>query len=144
VILLDVNILLYVHDRKSPAHERSLQWLRQILSGADEIGLAWHTIPSFLRISTDPRMVTQPLEFEVAIGVVNDYLDSANVSILGPTRRHWNILMNLLPRTRVRSSLIMNAHLAALAIEHGVTLCTNDRDFARFPGLKLEFRIQEQ
>jgi uncharacterized protein len=48
----------------------------------------------------------------------------------------------LLPSNRVRGSLIMDAHLAALAIEHGATLCTNDRDFARFPGLKLEFPLQ--
>jgi len=88
-------------------------------------------------------MVTQPLEFEVAIEVVNDYLNSANVSILEPTSRHWSILMDLLPRTRVRGSLIMDAHLAALAIEHGATLCTNDRDFARFPRLKLEFPLQD-
>jgi len=143
VILLDVNLLLYVHDRKAKEHERSLRWLREILSGPHDVALAWHTILSFLRISTDPRMVTQPLEFEVAIEVVNDYLNSANVSILEPTSRHWSILMDLLPRTRVRGSLIMDAHLAALAIEHGATLCTNDRDFARFPRLKLEFPLQD-
>jgi toxin-antitoxin system PIN domain toxin len=143
VILLDVNLLLYVHDRKSKEHERSFTWLREILSGPHDVGLSWHTILSFLRISTDPRMVAEPLEFEVAIEVVKDYLDSANVEVLEPTSRHWSILVNLLPKTRVRGSLIMDAHLAALAIEHGATLCTNDRDFARFPGLKVEFPLQD-
>jgi uncharacterized protein len=64
------------------------------------------------------------------------------VVIVGAHERHWQILRGLLPGSRSRGSLIMDAHLAALAIEHGATLCTNDRDFLRFPGLKVEFPLQ--
>ena len=35
-----------------------------------------------------------------------------------------------------RAHLVPDAHLAALAIEHGLVLCSADADFARFPGLR--------
>jgi predicted nucleic acid-binding protein len=74
--------------------------------------------------------------------IVSNWLHRSNVLIVSPTERHWPILSGLLPKQRVRGSLIVDAHLAALAIEHGATLCTNDRDFLRFPGPKLEFPLQ--
>jgi len=82
------------------------------------------------------------LDVEMAASIVSDWLSRPNVTIIGPTERHWQIFSKLLPRSRVRGSLIMDAHLAALAIEHGATLCTNDRDFARFPGLRVEYPLQ--
>jgi uncharacterized protein len=88
-------------------------------------------------------MVSQPIDLDVAISVMNDYLAAPYVSSLEPTPDHWQIFRQFLPQSRARGSLIMNAHLATLAIEHGATLCTNDRDFARFPGLKVEFPLQD-
>ena len=87
-------------------------------------------------------MLENPYRLDEAIDIVEDWLAFSNTRILGPTENHWRILKELLPKTPVRGSLIMDAHLAALAIEHGATLCTNDRDFARFPGLKVEFPLQ--
>jgi len=83
-----------------------------------------------------------PLELDEAIEIVGVWLARDNVVIVDPTERHWGILSALLPKSRARGSLIMDAHLAALAIEHGATLCTNDRDFLRFPRLKVEFPLQ--
>lgn len=137
-----MNLPLYAYDAASSHHELARNWLAQALSGSEPIGLPWHTILSFLRIATAPKMLTHPLELNVAVAIVSEWLSLPNVSIVHPTERHWQIFSALLPSTRVRGSLIMDAHLAALAIEHGATLCTNDRDFARFPGLKLEFPIQ--
>lgn len=97
---------------------------------------------AFLRIVTDPKIVTKPYELPEAIGIVSGWLDRTNVAVLTPTEQHWRVLSGLLPKSRVRGSLIMDAHLAALAIEHGATLCTNDRDFARFPGLRVEYPLQ--
>ncbi len=77
-----------------------------------------------------------------AVRLVGIWLALDNVVMIGPHERHWQILKGLLPGARARGSLIMDAHLAALAIEHGATLCTNDRDFLRFPGLKVEFPLQ--
>jgi len=142
VILLDVNLLLYAYDTAAPEHPRARAWLQQTISTSEIVGLSWHTILSFLRISTMPRMISDPYQLNEAIAIVEDWLAFSNTKILGPTENHWRILSRLLPKTRVRGSLIMDAHLAALAIEHGATLCTNDRDFARFPGLKVEFPLQ--
>jgi predicted nucleic acid-binding protein len=73
---------------------------------------------------------------------VTGWIALRNVVLVSSTEQHWTILSDLLPKSRARGSLIMDAHLAALAIEHGATLCTNDRDFLRFPGLKVEFPLQ--
>jgi toxin-antitoxin system PIN domain toxin len=142
VIVIDVNLLLYAYDSASLEHDQATSWLDQWLSSSATIGLAWHTILSFLRISTSPKMIFVPLELDEAASIVSEWLERPNVSIIGPTGRHWEIFRKLLPRSRARGSLIMDAHLAALAIEHGATLCTNDRDFARFPGLRVEFPLQ--
>lgn len=142
MILIDVNLLLYAYDSASGEHDRAAAWLVQELSSSATVGLSWHTILSFLRISTSPKMIAHPLELEEATSIASEWLGRSNVSIVNPTERHWQVLSTLLPRSRVRGSLIMDAHLATLAIEHGATLCTNDRDFARFPGLKVEYPLQ--
>jgi toxin-antitoxin system PIN domain toxin len=142
VILVDVNLLLYAYDSGSSEHRRAALWLRQALEGTGTVGLSWETILGFLRITTDNKIRTKPLELHEATAIVNDWLARPNVALVSPAEDHWAVLSNLLPKTRVRGSLIMDAHLAALAIEHGATLCTNDRDFARFPGLRVEYPLQ--
>ncbi len=142
MIVIDVNLLLYAYDSASLEHDRAAAWLDQRLSSSATIGLSWHTILSFIRISTSLKMILRPMELDEAVSIVSDWMARPNVSIIGPTERHWEIFSQLLPRLRVRGSLIMDAHLAALAIEHGATLCTNDRDFARFPGLRVEYPLQ--
>lgn len=142
MILLDANLLLYAHNTSSKEHRATVSWIEEILAGPAPIGLSWETILAFLRVSTTPRIFGEPLDVEAAAAIVSDWLRRPNVSIVSPTQRHWEIFSKLLPRPRVRGSLIMDAHLAALAIEHGATLCTNDRDFARFPGLRVEYPLQ--
>jgi toxin-antitoxin system PIN domain toxin len=143
VIIPDVNLLLYAYDAATSEHSRARVWLQKIISTSEIVGFSWHTVLSFLRISTMPRMTADPYRLDEAIEIVEDWLAFSNARILSPTENHWRILKQLLPRTPVRGSLIMDAHLAALAIEHGATLCTSDRDFARFPGLKVEFPLQD-
>ena len=95
------------------------------------------TILAFLRISTNPGLSGRPLRMEEAAAVVDEWLGQPNVDILTPGERHWEILRGLLKVAQVRGALTSDAHLAALAIEHGATLCTCDRDFTRFPGLRI-------
>jgi toxin-antitoxin system PIN domain toxin len=142
VILLDVNLLLYAHDAGSKEHPRAARWLEEVLSRQGIVGLAWETILAFLRIATHPRIWSEPYTLEEAIEVVAGWIVRPNVAVVGPTEQTWAILSKLLPKSRVRGSLIMDSHLAALAIEHGATLCTNDRDFERFPGLNVEYPLQ--
>ncbi len=142
MILLDANLLLYAYNVGSQEHQPALKWIEQARRGSQIIGLAWVTIFAFLRVATAPRIFVEPLTLQAAAAIISEWLASSNVIVPSPTERHWELFAALLPSTRARGSLIMDAHLAALAIEHGATLCTNDRDFARFPGLKLEFPIQ--
>jgi len=140
VILPDLNLLLYAYHSAAKEHQQASRWLEESLSESNLLGLSWHTILGFLRIATTPRILSQPYELGEAVRIVDSWLSRPNVSLLHPTDRHWQILRNLLPKSRVRGSLIMDAHLAALAIEHGATLFTND--FARFPGLRVEYPLQ--
>lgn len=142
MILVDVNLLLYAHDAGSRDHLRAVQWLEQVLSRPSVVGFSWETILAFLRITTHPKIMSKPYPLDEAVGIVAGWLARSNVAVVSPTEQHWAALSRLLPKSRVRGSLIMDAHLAALAIEHGATLYTNDRDFARFPGLRVEYPLQ--
>jgi toxin-antitoxin system PIN domain toxin len=142
VILVDVNLLLYAHNTGSREHAAAAPWLRKMILGHEAVAFSWDTILGFLRLATAPRLFTRPFELDEAMSIVGVWLARDNVVIVGPSARHWQILKELLPNSRPRGSLIMDAHLAALAVEHGATLCTNDRDFLRFPGLKVEFPLQ--
>ncbi|MGH9315793.1 MAG: TA system VapC family ribonuclease toxin, partial [Thermoanaerobaculia bacterium] len=133
--LLDANILLYAYDRSAKEHDRARSWLEDALSSPRPVRLAWATILAFLRIGTDPRALFEPLTMADATAIVGGWLAQPHVALLEPGDRHWEILQSLLQAGQARSRLVMDAHLAALAIEHGATLCTNDRDFARFPNL---------
>jgi hypothetical protein len=136
MIVIDANVLLCAHDRSDPRHARAARWLEKHVGGDREIGLALTTVLAFLRIATDLRVYRRPLEAARAIDIVESWLRRTNVQLIAPTDRHWQTLSDLVVAGRARGPLLMDAHLAALTIEHGATLATVDRDFARFPGLR--------
>lgn len=135
--LLDANVLIYAHHTGLPQHERAKGWLEDMLRGEETVTIAWLTALAFLRISTNPRTFPRPYSTDEAVSILDGLLHRSNVRILEPDERHWTILRPLLIEAQARADLVMDAHLAALAIEHGATLCTSDRDFARFPGLSV-------
>lgn len=137
MILVDANLLLYAYNPSFERHERSRVWLEQVLSKPRPVRLAWATILAFLRIGTNPRAFEYPLSIEEAIRIVSEWLAQPMVAILEPGERHWAILSDLLSTTQLRGPTVMDAHLAALAIEHGATLCTSDKGFTRFSGLRM-------
>jgi uncharacterized protein len=142
VKLVDLNLLLYAYHTAAKEHQAALSWLTKLFAGREPIGLSWATLLGFLRIATAPKILATPYDLGQAAEIVSTWLTRSNVSIVSPTEKHWPVLSGFLPKNRIRGSLIVDAHLAALAIEHGATLCTNDRDFLRFPGLKVEFPLQ--
>lgn len=133
--LVDANLLLYAYDPDSPQHDASRRWLEDALSGSRPVRFAWMTIWAFLGISTNPRVFVRPLSAAEAHEAVAAWLDQPCAGILEPGERHLTILGELLSDGQATGPLVMDAALAALALEHGATLCTTDRDFARFPGL---------
>ena len=142
MILLDANLLLYAYNVADEHHDAARTWLEGVLAGPEEVRLAWVTILAFLRIGTNPRAFEQPLSIQEAVGHASDWLAQPAVTVIEPGERHWSILSELLPSSQAKANLVMDAHLAALAIENGATLCTTDRDFARFQGLKLRYPLE--
>lgn len=137
MILVDVNLLLYAYNPAFERHPRARAWLEDVLSRPEPVCLAWTTIVAFLRIATNPRAFEHPLAAREAIQIVSTWLAQPMVMILEPGERHWAILQDLLTRTQARGPAVTDAHLAALALEHGMTFYTSDRDFARFPDLRI-------
>ena len=136
MILIDANLLLYAYDASSPHHRAAREWLETTLSAPEPVGLAWMTVLAFLRIGTSPRPLENPLSAKEAAAIVAAWLKRPMVALLNPGDGHWETLCDLMVKGQARGALIMDAHLAGLAIEHGAILATTDRDFARFPGLK--------
>jgi toxin-antitoxin system PIN domain toxin len=136
VILIDVNILLYSINVDSDRHTAAREWLETQLAGSARVGLPWPSVLGFMRVATHPRASRRPLMMKAAWQQVSEWLSAEPVWMPGPTERHAAVLAQLLALPGVYGNLVMDAHLAALAIEHGLTLCSTDGDFARFPGLQ--------
>jgi toxin-antitoxin system PIN domain toxin len=141
-MLVDANLLLYAVDRTSPFHRRAADWLTEQLNGPRRVGLPWQSLVAFLRISTHPRASARPLDPQEAVRHVTDWLAPDVAWIPAPGPRHATLLAELIGHHQLRGNLISDAHLAALALEHGLTLCSTDTDFARFPQLSWNNPLQ--
>ena len=136
MILVDANILLYAEDQSSEHHAKSCKWWDAQLSGDSHVCLSWIVLLAYIRIATIRRIFEAPLSLEEAIKRVQSWLVQPCVRLINPTSKHWQILQNLLIRGRAVANLTSDAHLAALAIEHGCILYSTDADFSRFSPLK--------
>ncbi len=134
--LPDVNLLLYAYDSRSARHAPAREWLQRTLSGAETVAMTWTVLLAFIRLSTRAAVVERPLGVEAAIGLVESWLAQPCVTVVNPTERHAALLRQLLLPLGAAGNLTSDAHLAALAIEHGAQLCSCDSDFSRFPGLR--------
>lgn len=137
-MLVDANVLLYARDESSAFHVRARDWLTERLNGATRVAFPWPSLVAFARISTHPRAYAQPLSPGEAWGQIEAWLAAQPAWIPSPTHRHANVLADLARRYDVRGDLTSDAHLAALAIEHGLTVCSADTDFVRFAELRWE------
>jgi len=137
VKLIDANLLLYAYNSSSERHQAARRWIETVFSSAEPVGLAWITILAFLRIVTNSRALAKPLSERAAVAAVHQWLRLPSVRVFDPGPRHWSILSGLILDGQVRGPLMTDACLAAIAIEHGLVLCTNDRDFSRFDGLRV-------
>ncbi|HSR67283.1 MAG TPA: type II toxin-antitoxin system VapC family toxin [Acidobacteriota bacterium] len=133
--LLDANLLIYAVDSDSPHHQAAKQWLESALSGTEPIGLPWVVILAFLRITTHPRVMRRPLQAEEALEYVDSWLKQPFVEAVAPGPGHWQVLRNLIRTTGTSGNLTSDAHIAALALEHGHEVSSADNDFKRFPGI---------
>jgi toxin-antitoxin system PIN domain toxin len=138
VILVDANLLLYAANRSAPEHAFTRAWLDGRLNGSAPVGLPWPSLLAFVRIATNPLAVRHPVSMAEAWRQVDEWLACAPAWVPVPGAAHRGILADLLKAPWMNGRLVPDAHLAALAIEHGLILYSSDGDFARFPNLKWE------
>lgn len=134
--VVDINLLIYALNTDTPHHPGAKKWLEAALSEDEPVGLAWIVILGFLRIITNARIMPTPLSSETAMEIIEEWLHHPTVKIIVPGQRHWNILKELLTPLGTAAHLTSDAHLAAMAIEHGARLYSTDNDFSRFPKLR--------
>jgi toxin-antitoxin system PIN domain toxin len=132
-MLIDANLLLFAVDVSAPNHERASAWLTEQLNGDRRVGLPWESLTAFVRVATHPRASEQPLKPDDAWQFVIDWLSAPTVWVPVPTEQHADVLGGLVRKYHLAGNLIPDAHLAAMAIEHGLEVCSADTDFARFP-----------
>jgi len=135
-VVVDANVLLYAVDSASAHHGDSRSWLDRSLAGTEAVGLAWIALLAFVRVGTSASIFPDPLSADEATGQVETWLSAPAAVVAHPTARHASLLRGLLRDTGTAGNLTTDAHLVALAIEHGADVVSYDRDFARFPGVR--------
>lgn len=136
MILVDLTLLLAAVNTRAPMHKAARQWWEEKLNSEERIGLSWLVILGFIRLTTHPKILPEPLLLADAIALVDGWLARPHVQIVQVTQQHWNILQNMLHAVGHGAALTMDAHLACLGIEHDAEIATADEDFSHFPGLK--------
>jgi uncharacterized protein len=136
MILVDANLLLYAEDQDSVHHEAARSWWDAQLSGASPVCFCWTVLSAYIRIGTNPRVFERPLTLRRALTRVQSWLDQPVTRLIHATERHWTVLQECLASGQAVGNLVTDAHLAALAIQHGCTLMSTDTDFAKFPRVR--------
>jgi toxin-antitoxin system PIN domain toxin len=135
--IIDANLLVYAYVQALPQHDAARRWLERTLTEDESVGLAWVSVLGFVRVVTNPRIFRVPLLMDRAVAVVEEWFQQQAVEVILPTPRHWTTLREMLRTAKASGSLTTDAHLAALAVEHGATVYTTDRDFLRFPNVRV-------
>ncbi|MFQ5704431.1 MAG: type II toxin-antitoxin system VapC family toxin [Gemmatimonadales bacterium] len=136
MILVDANLLVYSFAQDLPQHDRAREWLDDRLNGTTRVGLPWESLLAFVRLVSNPRIFERPAPVPRAWRQVEEWLAVEQAWIPLPTPRHQDVLGGVLKEIAGRANLVPDAHLAALAIEHGLTVCSSDGDFARFSDVR--------
>ena len=131
-MIVDANVLLYARNESADRHEEAKAWLESALNGDTRVGLPWWSLTAFVRIATNPRAFDRPLSADEAALQIEDWIRAPRAWIVQPTAAFGDIFIKLLRRYNITAGLTTDAQLAALAVDHGVSLVSADADFARF------------
>ncbi|MFZ4519199.1 MAG: TA system VapC family ribonuclease toxin [Microthrixaceae bacterium] len=133
--ICDLNLLLYATNEASAHHGRAREVLDSLMLGNRPVGLPWMVTIGYVRLTTNPRVMVDPLAPADAVAIVRGWLGRSNVVAPEPGGRHLELVAELLAATGTGANLVNDAHLGALAVEHGAELWSFDHDFSRFPGV---------
>lgn len=130
---VDTNVLIFAEITSSRHHDRARALLEELAEGGRPWAIPWPCIYEFLRVVTHPRVFHPPVPLERALADITHVLSSPALRLLQETSRHPGIMASVLRESAASGNLIHDAHIAALCIEHGVSVfLTGDRDFRRF------------
>ena len=137
MIFLDANLLIYSVNSDAPLYQQAKEWVETTLAGQrGPVALSWFTLVAFVRIITNPKIMTAPRSLDEALNQVNSWLLLPAVTLISPGPNHARHFETICRASNAKGNLVTDAHLAALAIEHDSELASCDTDFAKFPGLR--------
>ena len=138
MIALDTNILVYARRQETPHHRKARQLLRELAEGEAPWAIAWPCVYEYLRIVTHPKVFAPPTKLADAVSDLGSLFESPSLGLLGEGPAHPSYLRQTVLSGETTGNLVHDGHIAALLVEHGVReIWTADRDFARFPGLRV-------
>lgn len=137
MVLCDVNVLVYAHREDSGQHNEYREWLEKLINSDQAYGISDLILSGFVRIVTHPKVFTPPSSIERALAFADQLRAQPNCTVLSPGPRHWEIFVRLCRSAEAKGNLVPDAFIAALAIESGSEFATADRDYHRFPGLRV-------
>jgi len=139
MIALDTNIIVYARREEAPHHREAKALLVDLAQGSKPWAIPWPCIYEFLRVITHPRVFDPPTPMARALADLASLFASPTLNLLGEGPRHAGHLRRQVEAGDARGNLVHDAHIAALVVEHGVReLWTADRDFTRFPGIRVK------
>lgn len=136
MIIPDVNLLVYAHNRSVPEHTAVRSWWERAVNGAEPIGIDWTVVLGFVRLMSNPRVTVRPRSPADLLARVTAFLSMPSVRLVTPGIRHAERMRELFEISGAGPRMVTDVHLAALALELDAVLATNDADFARFPHLR--------
>ncbi|MGL4178327.1 MAG: TA system VapC family ribonuclease toxin [Dermatophilaceae bacterium] len=136
MIAVDANLLVYAYVTDFDQHPGARDWLERELSTGPRLALPWSSVLAFVRLVSNPRLFPEPVSIAAAWTQVEEWSAAEPVWVPTPGTRHAELLGRCLRTRGLRPSDVPDAHLAALCLEHGLSIATSDAGFARFDGLR--------
>ena len=136
MIVPDLNLLVYAHNDGANLHDSARRWWEDLVNGAERVGVPWVVSTGFVRLMTNPKVLTHPATPTQAVDYVREWFRFPHVTPVNPGAGHLDLLRRNLAAAGVGANLVTDSHIAAVAMEYQAEVHSNDTDFSRFPGLR--------